>query len=98
MNGQTDFMEPFTPEEWEAIVASAMEAQREFDAFAEWLQSPDGKAWVAQQLQEITEIAEKFQRECAAGKSALTPDELEQLLAEGRLVKCHPIKRGTGHG
>lgn len=85
------------------IVVSAMEAQREFDAFAEWLQSPDGKAWAAQQLQEAIEIAEKFQGDCAAGKYALTPDELEQLLAEGRLVNSppgismSPHKKGNEH-
>ena len=97
MNEHTDSMELFTPEEREAIVTSAMEAQREFDAFAEWIQSPDGKAWAVQQLQEIIEIAEKFQRDCSAGKYELSPDEIEQLLAEGRLVKCHPIKRGPEH-
>lgn len=67
MSGQTDFMELFTPEEIESMVASAMEAQREFDAFSAWLQSSEGKAWVDQQVQEAIAEAEKFQRECANG-------------------------------
>lgn len=87
-------MELLTPEELEKVTA---EMQREVDELQAWLHSPEGEAWVDQQLQEAFEISEKFQGDCAAGKYALTPDELEQLLAEGRLVKCHPIKRGTEH-
>ena len=93
MNEHTDSSELFTSAELEAMVASAMEAQREFGAFAEWLQSPDGKAWVDQQVQEATTIAENFQRECAAGKYVLSPDELEQLRRDGVFVSHH--KKGA---
>ncbi len=49
---------------------------------------------MAQVLQEARTIAEKFKQDCAAGKYALSPSELEQLRRDGVLVKCHPIKSG----
>lgn len=77
----------FTPEELAAIAVEVAEAQREADAYYEWLRSPDGKAWTDQQIQEATAMVEKFKQECASGKYALSPAELEQLRREGILVK-----------
>lgn len=84
----------FSAAELEKIAADAAEMQREVDEYVEWLRSPDGRAWVAQVLQEARTIAEKFKQDCAAGKYALSPSELEQLRRDGVLVKCHPIKSG----
>lgn len=83
-------MELLTPEELEKVTA---EMQREVDELQAWLHSPEGEAWVDQQLREADEMALDFQRACAAGKYELSPDEIEQLLADGELRKCHPIKR-----
>lgn len=93
MNEHTDLADQFTTAELEEISAGVAEIQQEADKFLAWLQSPEGKAWTDQQLHEAIELAENFQRECTAGGYALSLAELEQLLSEGRLVKCHPIKR-----
>ena len=69
------------------------EMQREVDELQAWLHSPEGEAWVDQQLREADEMALDFQRACAAGEYALSPAEIEQLLAEGRLVMS-PHKKG----
>ena len=69
------------------------EMQREVDELQAWLHSLEGEAWVDQQLREADEMALDFQRACAAGEYALSPAEIEQLLSEGQLRKCHPIKR-----
>lgn len=87
MSGGTLNEPLFSAAELEKATADAAEIQHEADKFLVWLQTPEGKSWAAQQLQEATEIAEKFQRECTAGEYALSPDEIEQLLAEGQLRK-----------
>ena len=83
-------MELLTPEELEKVTA---EMQREVDELQAWLHSPEGEAWVDQQLREADEMALDFQRACAAGKYALTSDELEQLRRNGVFVSHH--KKGA---
>ncbi len=86
----------FTPEELAAMAAEAAEARREFDAWAEQLQTPEAKAEYAALAKELMDMAEALKRDCAAGKYALSPAELEQLQRDGILVKCHTIKSGGG--
>lgn len=86
----------FPPEEMAAMADEAAEAQREFDAWAEQLQTPEAKAEAAVLAQEAAATWRAFARDCASGKYALTPAELEQLQRDGILVKCHTIKSGGG--
>lgn len=96
MSGGMDPAPLFTPEELAAIAAEAAEAKREFDAWAEQLQTPEAKAEYAALAKELVDMAEALKRDCAAGKYALSPTELEQLQRDGILVKCHTIKSGGG--
>ena len=76
----------FTPEDMRKMAAEAEDAQREAYAYCEWLRSPEGKAWTAQQIQEATAIAEEFKAEIEVGKYDLAPAELEQLRRDGIFV------------
>lgn len=86
----------FTPEELAAIAVEVAEAQREADAYCEWLRSTEGRAWADQVLQEARAMAEEFERDCKVGKYALSPAELEQLRRDGIFV-AHRKKEGSGH-
>ncbi len=77
----------FIPEELAAMAAEAAEAQREFDAWGEQLQTPEAKAEYAALAKELVEMSEALKRDCAAGKYALTAEEIEELRREGILVK-----------
>lgn len=79
--------------ELEKAVADAAEMQQMANDFVAWLKTPAAKAEITALQQEAATIWETFAQECKAGKFSLTPEELEQLFAEGRLVKCHTIKR-----
>ena len=78
----------------EELARVALEMQREADEFQAWLHSPEGKVWVDQEIREINEIVEKFQMECADGKYALAPDELEQICRDG-VFMSHRKKGGA---
>lgn len=75
MSGAGDAVPLFTPEELAQVRAAAEEAQR----WAEWLQSPEGRTWGDQVLQESRAMAERFKQDCAAGKFGLSADELAKL-------------------
>lgn len=77
----------FTPEELKAAVAAAKEMRREADAWAAQLRTPAAKAEYAALAKELVEMAEALKRDCAAGKYALTAEEIEELRREGILVK-----------
>ena len=79
MSGAGDSVPLFTPEEQEQIAAAAEEAQRFASEYVAWLRSPGGRAWGDQVLQECRAMAEEFKQDCAAGKYALSADELAQL-------------------
>lgn len=96
MSGGGDASFVLTPEEQERITADVAEMQREADEWIAWLRSPEGEAWTAQQIQEAAAIAEEFKQECASGKYALSPAELEQLRRDGIFVS-HRKKGGSGH-
>lgn len=72
MSGAGDSMPLFTP-------AEVAEAQREADAYCEWLRSLEGRAWADQVLQEARAMTAEFEAEIAAGKFTLSVDELDQL-------------------
>lgn len=86
-----------TPEEQERIDADVAEMQREVDEWIAWLRSPEGRIWTDRQVQEGIAMVEKLKRECATGKYALSPSELEQLRRDGILRKCHTQKRGVAN-
>lgn len=86
----------FTPEEMAAMADEAAEAQREFDAWAAQLQTPEAKAEYAALAKELVEMAEALKRDCAAGKYALSADELDQLRRDDIFVS-HRKKGGSGH-
>lgn len=93
MSGTGDAVSLFTPEELAAMVAKATEAQREFDAYCQWLRSPEGKAWADQVLQEVRTMAVAFEADCASGKYTLTDDELDQLLQDAKAL-VEDVKAG----
>lgn len=69
----------FSTDELAAMATTAEEAQREADAYCEWLLSPEGRAWGDQVLQECRAMAEEFEQDCVAGKFGLSVDELAKL-------------------
>ena len=75
----------FSAVELEKIAVEAAEAQREFDAWAAQLQTPAAKAEAAALAKELVEMVEAVKRDCASGKYALFPAELEQLRRDGIL-------------
>lgn len=85
-----DIADWLTPEEQEKLLADVREMEQELNDLSVWLQSPEGQAWVEQQMEEVAAIAEEFSAEVKAGKYDLTPAELEQLNRDGFLRKCHP--------
>lgn len=96
MSDAGDSVQLFTPEELAAMAAAAEEAQREFDAWAAQLQTPEAKAEGAILAQEVMETWAAFEQEIAAGEYTLSLDEREQLQRDGILAKCHTIKSGGG--
>lgn len=69
----------FSAAELAKTATEAEEAQREADAYCEWLRSPEGRAWADQVLQEARAMAAEFEAEIAAGKFTLSADGLDQL-------------------
>lgn len=86
----------FSTVELEKIAAEAAEAQREFDAWAAQLQTPAAKAEADALAQEAAATWEAFAQDCASGKYALSPAELEQLRRDGIFVS-HRKKGSSGH-
>lgn len=97
MSGGMDPAPLFTPEELKAAGAAAKEMRWEADAWAAQLRTPAAKAEYAALAKELVEMAEALKRDCAAGKYALSPSELEQLRRDGILRKCHTQKRGVAN-
>lgn len=82
----------FTKDELATLVADAAEFQREADAFAAWCQTPEAKTELAETAREMEIAWDELERDCKAGKFSLSPAEVEQLVRNGALTKCHPIK------
>lgn len=97
MSSGMDTVPLFMPDELEAVAAAVAEMRREADAYCEWLRSPEGQAWTDQQIRAGRAMAEEFKAEIAAGKYALSADELDQLRRDGILRKCYPIKGAVTH-
>lgn len=85
-----------TPEKMAAMANEAAEAQREFDAWATQLQTPKAKAEAAVLAQEAAATWKAFAQDCASGKYALSPAELEQLLRNG-IFMSHRKKGSSGY-
>jgi len=79
----------FTPEDLAEAASAAAEMQREFEEFAAQLQTPEAKEEYAALARDASEMWEGFRRDCAAGRYALTPAELEQLRRDGILTKSN---------
>ena len=82
----------FTRDELEILAADAAEFQREADAFAAWCQTPEAKTELAATAREMEIAWDKLEKDCKAGKFSLSPAEVEQLVSNGVLTKCHSIK------
>lgn len=82
----------FTQDELATLVADAAEFQREADAFAAWCQTPEAKTELAETARQMEIAWDKLEKDCKAGKFSLSPAEVEQLVRNGALTKCHSIK------
>lgn len=88
MSGAGDDRPLFTPEELAQARTAAEEAQREFDAWAEQLQTPEAKAEAATLAQEVAATWEDFVKDCAAEvshhKKAGPPPDRRRAVLEYR--------------
>lgn len=84
----------FSAEELAQARAAAEDIRQDAEAFAAWCQMPAARAEWAELMLEAEKVWGNFEAECAAGKYSLPLTEMEQLVQNECIVKCHPIKRG----